>query len=126
MMSYLDLEDILRLHYLLVEDFGGMHGVRDEGRLKSVVEALQAEMFGAEQYETVYDKAAVYLRNIIGDHLFYDDNKRTGVTVAVVFLRRNGVKLTALPHELEDFAVNVATEQLDVSSIAAWFQKHSR
>jgi death on curing protein len=45
-MKYLSLEDILRLHYLLVEDFGGMHGVRDEGRLKSVVEVPQAQLFG--------------------------------------------------------------------------------
>lgn len=126
MMNYLSLEDILHLHYLLVEDFGGMHGVRDEGRLKSVVEAPQTEVFGAEQYETVHDKAAVYLRNIIGDHPFHDGNKRTGITVAAVFLRRNGVKLTATARELEDFAVSVATDRLDVPTVAIWLQSHSR
>ncbi len=37
--TYISLEEILRLHFQLIEDFGGSHGVRDENRLKSVVEA---------------------------------------------------------------------------------------
>jgi prophage maintenance system killer protein len=38
-VSYLKLEEILCLHFQIIEDFGGSHGVRDEGRLKFVVEA---------------------------------------------------------------------------------------
>jgi death-on-curing protein len=73
-MSYihLTLEEILQLHFRIVEDFGGSHGVRDEGYLMSVVEAPQQETFRQEQYPTLHTKAAVYLRNIIGDHLFSD------------------------------------------------------
>ena len=124
-MYYLLLEDILHLHYLLVEDFGGLHGVRDEHRLKSVTEAPRATAFGIEQYVTVPEKAAVYMRNIIGDHPFRDGNKRTGVTAGGVFLQRNGVRLTTTPKELEDFAVRIATERLDVDAITAWLAEHS-
>lgn len=46
-------------------DYGGLYGVRDEGRLKSVVDAPQQEVFGQDQYPTLYEKAAVYMRNII-------------------------------------------------------------
>ena len=123
-MHYLLLEDTLHLHYLLVEDFGGLHGVRDEHRLKSAVEAPRATAFGIEQYVTVSEKAAVYMRNIIGDPPFRDGNKRTGVTAGGVFLQRNGVRLTATPQELEDFAVRIATERLDVDAIAAWLTEH--
>lgn len=123
-MRYLGIEDILWLHHMAVEDFGGMHGVRDENRLKSLIEAPQATMFGVEQYTTVYEKAAVYMRNIIGDHPFNDGNKRTGVTAAGVFLMRNGVIMTAAPSELEDFAVKVATDRLDVGEIALWLENH--
>lgn len=124
-MQYLNLEEILRLHFMLVEDFGGLHGVRDENRLKSVVEAPQAVMYGVEQYTTVYEKAAVYMRNIVQDHPFHDGNKRSGVTVGGVFLQRNGVLLTAAPRELEDFAVRIATDRLDVASIADWLKAHT-
>jgi len=124
-VNYLSLEDILRLHYMLVEDFGGMHGVRDEGRLKSVVEAPQAVIYSTEQYATVYEKAAVYMRTIIQDHPFHDGNKRSGITVGGVFLQRNGARFTAKPIELENFAVRIATDRLDVDAIAAWLQAHA-
>lgn len=125
-MDYLDIEEVLFLHYKVVEDYGGSHGVRDEGRIMSVVEAPRQEVFGVEQYPDVYTKAAVYMRNIIGDHPFSDGNKRTGTVVAGVFLGRNGIMLTASPKELEDFAVKVAVEHLDISEIAAWFKANSR
>lgn len=124
-MKYLTLEEILRLHFQLIEDYGGSHGVRDEERLKSVILAPQQEIFGTEQYPDIHEKAAVYQRNIIADHAFADGNKRSGVTVAGVFLLRNGRHLTAEPKALEDFAVQVAVEHLDVPIIAAWLRAHS-
>lgn len=126
MVRYLTLEEILRLHFQVIEDYGGSHGVRDDERLKSVVLAPQQEVFGAEQYPDLCEKAAVYMRNIIADHAFTDGNKRSGVTVAGVFLLRNRIHLTAIPKELEDFAVQVAVEHLDVPTIAAWLRAHSR
>jgi death-on-curing family protein len=66
------------------------------------------------------------MRNIIGDHAFVDGNKRGAVTVAGVFLKRNKHALTASPKELEDFAVRVAVEHLDVPVIAAWLRAHSK
>jgi death-on-curing protein len=123
--KYLSLEEILRLHFQLIEDFGGSHGVRDEGRLKSVAEAPKQVVFDKEQYPSIYEKAAVYARNIIGDHPFSDGNKRTGITVCGVFLIRNSKKLTAVPKDLEEFTVKIATDRLNVSEIADWLKKHS-
>ncbi len=125
-MKYFDIEELLLLHFKIIEDFGGLHGVRDEGRLASVIAAPKQEVFGEEQYPTVYEKAAVYLRNIIADHAFIDGNKRTAVTVGVIFLNRNNVSLIATPKGLEDFAVKVAIEHLDISDIAAWLKTHSK
>lgn len=123
-MLYLTLEEILRLHFQVIEDFGGSHGVREENRLKSVALVPRQIVFGQEQYPTLPEKAAVYLRNIIGDHPFADGNKRTAITVGGIFLMRNGVRLTATPKELEDFAVQIATEHLDVPAITAWLKAH--
>lgn len=124
MAQYLTLEEILQLHYRVIEDYGGSHGVRDESRLQSVVNAPAQEVFGTQQYPTIIEKAAVYMRNIIGDHPFSDGNKRSGVTVAGVFLLRNNVRLTASPKELEDFAVHIATHHLSVDDIATWLAAH--
>jgi len=99
---------------------------RDDERLKSVVLAPQQEISGEEQYPDVYEKTAVYMRNNISDHAFADGNKRSGITVAGVFLIRNGIHQTATPKELEDFAVEVAVEHLDVPTMAAWLRAHSK
>lgn len=116
-VKYPSLEEILRLHFQVIEDFGGSHGVRDEGRLKSVIDTPRQEAFGQEQYPTIYEKAAVYLRNIIGDHPFSDDNKRTALTVCGIFLSRNDKNLIATPEDLEEFIVKVATNHVDIADI---------
>lgn len=126
-MSYihLTLEEVLQLHFRVIEDFGGSHGVRDEKRLLSAVAAPQQEVFGQEQYPSLHAMAAVYLRNIIGDHPFSDGNKRTALTVCGVFLARNGRPIVANPKELEEFIVQIAVEHLDVETIAQWLESHS-
>lgn len=125
MIKYLNIEDILQLHFNIIEEYGGAHGIRSEERLQSVIEAPQLTVFGAEQYTGDYNKAAVYIRNIIGDHPFVDGNKRTGITSGSVFLLTNGYKLTATPKQLEDFAVSIAVDNLDIETIASWLQSNS-
>lgn len=126
MIRYLSEKDILLAHFALIERYGGSHGVRDIERIKSVVQAPRQEVFGVPQYASLFEKSAVYARNIIGDHPFNDGNKRTGITVAVLFLQLNGVVLHLKKGELEDFAVRIAVERLDVPVIAAWLNQHSK
>jgi death on curing protein len=66
------------------------------------------------------------MRNCIADHIFVDGNKRTGTTLAGMFLVRNGMKLTASPEEFADFAVEIAVKHHDIATIAAWLEAHSK
>lgn len=125
-MDYFTIEEVLLLHFKIIEEYGGAHGVRDEGRVCSLVATPAQEAFGEPLYATAYERAAAYLRNTIGDHPFLDGNKRTAVTLAVTFLSRTGKTFTATPKELEDFAVQVAVEDVDIPVIAAWLKAHSR
>lgn len=124
-MQKISVEEILFLHYIAIEDFGGTHGIRNESRLLSIAKAPFQNVFSKELYPTFHDKAAVYFKSIIADHPFVDGNKRSAVLVASIFLNRNGIKVTAEPIELADFAVRVATEKVDVKSISAWLKKNS-
>jgi death-on-curing protein len=124
MIRYLSEREIMLAHFKLIERFGGSHGVRDLERVRSVIAAPGQEVFGVEQYTDIFEKAAVYARNIIGDHPFIDGNKRTGITAAIMFLQYNGKKFTAKKGELEDFAIRIATDNLGVAVIAEWLEKH--
>jgi death-on-curing protein len=126
MIYYLTEEEILLAHFKLIERYGGSHGVRDLERIKSVAAAPTQEVFGQEQYPDLFEKAAVYARNIIGDHPFSDGNKRTGITSAFLFLQKNNYTSSAKLGEIEDFAVYIATKKPEVTEIAAWLKAHAK
>jgi len=124
-MTILTLEQLLELHALIIESTGGSVGLRDLGRLEAALATQTQEVFGQELYGTLHEKAAAMIRGIVADHPFVDGNKRTAILVGLTFLERNGLRFVAKQGELEDFAVQVAVEHLDIPVIAAWLQAHA-
>lgn len=124
-MRNLKLEEILELHVMVVQRYGGSMGVRELGRLESVIASQHQQVFGQELYPGLQQKAAVIMRNIIADHPFVDGNKRTASLAALTLLELNGQKFIAKPGELEDFAVKIATNKLNIDEIADWLTTHT-
>jgi death-on-curing protein len=124
-MTILTLEQLLELHALVIETSGGSAGLRDLGRLEAAIATQTQNVFGEELYPTIPDKAAALLRGIIADHAFVDGNKRTSMIAALTLLELNELHFEAKQGEIENFAVQVATEHSDVPAIAAWLRTHS-
>ncbi|MFT4154657.1 type II toxin-antitoxin system death-on-curing family toxin [Parafilimonas sp.] len=77
-------EEILRLHALSIEKFGGANGIRDINLLESAV-ARPFLGFGEDLfYKTTFEQAAALAESIIKNHPFIDGNKRTGFLAAAV------------------------------------------
>ena len=125
-MKYLTVEDLLALHALLIQKYGGSTGIRDVGRLEAAIATQYQAVFGTELYPSPHQKAAALLRGIIADYPLGDGNKRTGTLAALTLLECNGHFIVAEKGELEDLAVSVATDHLDINTIAAWLETHSR
>lgn len=125
-MKRVTLEQLLQLHVLVIQRSGGSDGLRDLGRLESAIATQTQEVFGEELYKGVFEKAAALCRGIIADHPFVDGNKRSGLLVATTFVEINGYVFSMKKGELEDFAVQVATEHLDIPVIATWLKSHSK
>lgn len=125
-MKYLTKEQILLIHSIVIDEIGGLHGVRDKYAILSLEATPKQKVFGKELYQTIFFKAAVYARDIIMNHPFVDGNKRTGVMIASVFLENNGYKIIAKEGELEKLALKVVVEKLSLEKIAIWFKKHSK
>jgi death-on-curing protein len=124
-MKTLSVNQVLQLHVLAIRQFGGSDGLRDLVRLESIVDTQKQEAFGVELYKSVFDKAAALIRGLIGGHPFIDGNKRTGMLAGVTLLEVNGYTFVAQKGELEDFAVQVVVDHLDVPAIASWLEAHS-
>lgn len=121
----LSLEQLLELHALAVNHSGGSSGVRDLGRLEAAVATQSQEVFGQELYGSAQEKAAAFMRGIVQDHPFIDGNKRTAMLAGLTLLEVNGLQFVAKKGEVEDFAVRIATDHLDVSAIAEWLVSHT-
>lgn len=124
-MITLSLEQIIQQHVMVIRVSGGSRGIRDLGRLEAVVAGQTQEFFGRVAYAEVIEKSAALMRGIITGHPFVDGNKRTGILAGLTLLEQNGRLFVAEQGEIEDFAVRIATEKLEVADIARWLSHHS-
>ncbi len=123
-MKTISLEQLLQIHALIVNETGGSIGLRDLGRLEAAIAAQSQNVFGEELYPTLIDKAAAIIRGIIADHPFVDGNKRTAMLTGLTLLEINDLRFSAQSGEIENFAVLIATDKLDVPAITAWLRSH--
>ena len=124
-MNYLTAVQVLFIHARLIGETGGANGLRDLGLLEAAVARPQATFGGDDLYPDVYAKAAALMASLVLNHPFVDGNKRVGITAASIFLRRNGVRLTATNDEVEEHTLAVAQGMLTTDQIAAWFVQHT-
>ncbi len=117
-MKLLTLEQLLQIHALVVNATGGSTGLRDLGRLDAAIAAQTQNVFDKELYPTITEKAAAMIRGIIADHPFVDGNKRTAMLAGLTLLEINNLQYVGQTGEIENFAVRIATEKLDVPVIA--------
>ena len=123
-MKKLSEHQVLRMHEQLLEETGGMSGVRDEGLLQSALEAPFQSFGGEDIYPSVQQKAARLGYGLIKNHPFVDGNKRIGTHVMLVFLWLNGIELDYTQQELEDVILNVAASKSDSDDLLGWLLNH--
>lgn len=93
---FLERSEILLIHEVQIDRFGGMPGIRDEGLLESALAQPQSTFGGELLHSKIHEQAAAYLYHLAKNHPFIDGNKRTAFAAMDVFLRLNGyvLKLT--------------------------------
>lgn len=125
-MVYLDGEELLRLHKIVVDYAGGSHGVRDAQLLGSILVKPRTVVGGQEVYSTIWEKAACYMESLAKYHVFVDGNKRTSVAATARFLRLNGYQLVATNKSIEQFVIGIIVKRRSLPAIAVWLEKHCR
>ena len=123
-MKTLSKRQILGLHSALIQEFGGIDGIRDEGLLESAL-AAPFQTFGGEPvYPSLQAKAAQLGFGLICNHPFVDGNKRIGAHAMLVFLAVNGIELRYEQQELIDIILSVASGQNDRQGLLQWILEH--
>lgn len=119
-----ELSDVLHFHTLVSNQTGGADGVREAGLIESALARASAAFGGVEAYPGVIGKAAAAGCGLVQNHGFIDGNKRIGVAVMLLILRRNGVKLCYTQDELARLGMGLAQGVLSVPETIEWLEAH--
>lgn len=126
MIRYLSVAQVLRLHQLQIEGFGGAPGLRDRGALEAALARPEATFDGEDIYPDAIDKGAALLHSLVANHPFVDGNKRVGVMACELFLLVNGLELTASDDDLTALTLAVARGEIESGAVAIWIRQRTR
>lgn len=121
----IDKNDVLRLHHLAIEKYGGLFGLRDEGALESAL-ARPFQTFGGEDlYDSPLKKAAAICESIILNHPFIDGNKRTGFLTTLMILKQENMELTVNEDEIYFFLNSIASGEQTFETTKEWLKENA-
>jgi death on curing protein len=121
---WLSREECLALHEMMLSQYGGSEGLRDENMLESAL-AKPRQLF-AYGKPTMSDLAASYVFGVVKNHPFIDGNKRTGFMLGVGFLERNGYEFHAIEAEAAVRTLALAAGEMSEKEFAAWLKANAR
>jgi death-on-curing protein len=120
---WLSIDEAMAIHERLLEEHGGLAGVRDAALLESAL-ARPRHRFAYGESD-LFIIAAAYADGIVNNHPFLDGNKRTGFMCAYVFLGINGWQLTAPEEQAVLLTVGLADKSIAPEQYAQWLKDNS-
>jgi len=126
MIHYLTVDQAIKAQFRLVQEHGGVIGIRDVGLLTSAMEMPKIAYNGQDVHVTIFHKAAAYLFHLIKNHPFIDGNKRTGAFLAILFLRLNNVQLLINQKQYETLVIGIAAGLISKAQISLFFEKSQK
>lgn len=121
----IDYQEVLEIHQVLIRQFGGSQGVRDENSLKSALERPFSGFGQTEFYPKPEEKAGAILESIVKNHPFIDGNKRTGYVLMRLVMMNFGKDIRATQDEKYDFVMAIASGQLDFQEVVTWIKQRT-
>ena len=116
--DYLTVADVLGMHTVLMQRYGGAGGVRDPG-------AFEAALFRPQTgyYSDIIAEAAALLESLATNHPFVDGNKRIAFAAADVFLRINGWCLKRPPMVIHTEMLRMfESGTFDIANLESWLR----
>ena len=121
--EFLERDVVLFLHDQALREYGGIHGVKDEGLLDSALGRPLNKLAHADPpAPDLFDMAAAYAFGIASNHAFNDSNKRTAWGCCVLFLKANGCSLRAATPEVVEQIIALVERRVDEVAFAVWLR----
>ena len=120
MRKHLSKEDVIVIQKNLIDEFGGLHGVRDKNLLDSSVMRPQGGY-----YKNIYEEASALMESLALNHPFIDGNKRISFFATDVFLRMNGYYIDCKTEDAHNFYIkNLENNSFQLKIVLKWLEKN--
>jgi death-on-curing protein len=116
--EFLTLDEVLEIHRVQLERWGGADGTRDLGAIESAIAQPQATFDGEYLHGDLFAMAAAYAFHVAEAQAFVDGNKRTGLDVALTFLVLNGVRIPEQEDVLYLAMIEIAERKMTKPQLA--------
>jgi len=117
--DYLTVADVMALHAVLLDRFGGAPGLRDAGALESALFRPQSGY-----YQDIVAEAAALMESLAVNHPFVDGNKPIAFAAADVFLRINGWRLQQPAMQLyAEMMAMLESGTFDIAHLEPWLRR---
>jgi len=116
-------EEVDVIHWDLIEEHGGAHGIGDEGAIESAL-ARPRQKWAYQEGIDLSALAAAYSYGLTTNHGYVDGNKRVAFVSLVLFLRRNGLWLRAAQDEVVRVMEELAAGERDEDDLVGWVREH--
>ena len=121
MSEHLTLIEVLAIHADQLKRYGGAQGVRDFGLIEAALYRPQSGY-----YADVYQEAAALWESLSQNHPFVDGNKRVAFAATDVFLRVNGIRITADPQAAYRFVMKLHSEnRFRFEELGSWLRANT-
>ncbi len=117
-------EQVLEIHKLVIDKFGGSSGLRDIGTLESAIARPFQTFGGGDLYPTIIEKAAAICESILINHPFVDGNKRTGYILMESILLFGQLRIKLTDEEIYPFVISISTGEKKYEDIVALLQQN--
>ena len=121
--NWIERPVLLAVQTELLDRFGGLSGIRDEGLLDSAINKPKNLL--AYGKPSVFELAASYAVGLVKNHPFLDGNKRIGFMAAYIFLGANGFSFEATEEEAVLETLALAASHSTEVDYAAWLERNS-
>jgi len=113
-------EQVIQIHEILIDKFGGARGIRHIALLESALSRPYQTFDGIELYENQFQKAAAIIQSLLINHPFIDGNKRIGYVIMRLFLLEQGWDLNTSQDEKYQFVIQIAEGKMEFNAIVEW------
>src|ERR1700722_2831671 len=97
---YLTVAEVVAIPHHQIEEYGGEHGMLNQGALEAAVFRPQTGY-----YNDLAEEAAALFESLVNNHAFLDGNKRVGFAATHTFLLINGSDLDVTSRAAYDFMI---------------------